>query len=247
MSLSSPSSRPTADDKVASRARNLFVIAAAVIVYMLAGADLNNLTVLGLRAPAKFPIVFSWAAVIALLWFWWRYFVAWINAQSRTKFRTEYLRALHNSPVFHRYLKKRTDFKAASNIAKARYNLSASDDLIPDSVVADGNRRLFVIIENYEFLSQDNPNNRYAVNLNQLPMEDRIKVAIPWWFHFGVGIPYFLWHALRREHFADQVLPNVVFIAAAALIYCKFLGVDPAGVFGMISDNPDNWVPDFRG
>lgn len=238
MSLSSPSSRPTPDDKVESRARNLFVIAAAIIVYMLAGADLNNLTVLGLRAPARYPVIFSWAAIIALLWFWWRYFVAWLNAQSRTKFRAEYLRALHNSPVFQLYLKRRLDFEVALEHVRSTHGISASEELVPDSVSAGGDRRLSVTIDAYAFYYRGNPNSKVAVASNKLPEQHRIKVTIPWWVHFGVGVPYFLWNALRHEGFANQVLPHVIFIAAITLICCKIMGVDPAGVFGIISDNP---------
>ncbi|MCH8958363.1 MAG: hypothetical protein IH835_02740, partial [Proteobacteria bacterium] len=110
-------------DKVNSRARNLFVISAAVIAYLFAGANLNQLTILGLRAPASYPIVFSWAASVALIWFWWRYLIAWIDARSRIEFRQDFLKSLRKTPLFQRHLLKSIDLDQVAGIAEKRHTV----------------------------------------------------------------------------------------------------------------------------
>lgn len=90
-------------------ARNLFVIAGAIIVYLLAGADLANLAVLGIRAPAEYPVVFSHASVVALVWFWWRYQVSWLDSNARKDFRNDYLSQLQQREPYKTLIKKSVD------------------------------------------------------------------------------------------------------------------------------------------
>ena len=46
------------ENSLERRARNLYIISGVIIVYLLAGADLENLTLLGIRSPARYPVVF---------------------------------------------------------------------------------------------------------------------------------------------------------------------------------------------
>lgn len=77
---------------------------------------------------------------------------------------------------------------------------------------------------------------RYSVNSGQLMDGKPVLVAIPWWMHYGIGIPFFWWRVVRREHFANQVLPHILFVTAAALIIVRLAGVDPAGIFGILPE-----------
>ena len=47
-----------------ARARNLFIISSAIIVYLLAGADIEHLAVGALKAPAEYPEVLRAAAYL---------------------------------------------------------------------------------------------------------------------------------------------------------------------------------------
>ncbi len=240
-SISSGSVRPTPSDKVQSRARNLFVIAAAIIAYLFAGANIDQLTVLGLRAPASHPIVFKWAASVALVWFWWRYMVAWIDARSRHEFRQDFLKALRQTAWFQRHLLVNIDTDQILKSADEEGYLR-NPEFFVDRIFIDGHKRLSAKIEQISLVDtsdESEPPTRYSISSNQMMDGKPILVAIPWWMHYSLGIPYFWWRAVRHEHFANQVLPHFVFITAVALICCKSLGYDPAGLFGILSVSSD--------
>lgn len=232
-------SRLSSVDKVKSRARNLFVISAAVIAYLFAGANLDQLTILGLRAPASYPIVFSWAAIVALVWFWWRYLLAWIDASSRVEFRQDFFKSLRQTRMFQRYFFKSIDVDQVANAAEKSHRAIIVAPLRIDHVVVDGDRRFSAKIEKVTLVTSADPPNRYNIQAGQMPNYEPIVIAVPWWLHYFLGIPYFWWRAVRHEHFANLVLPHVLFIIAIALICCKSLGVDPAGIFGILSADTD--------
>jgi len=203
---------------------------------MLAGADLNNLALLGLRAPARFPQVFSWAASISLLWFWWRYLVAWLDASSRHEFRKSYLQALRQIRWFQRHLLKNIDIKTVLNSADEAGYLTGGEMTI-EHIYVDGDKRLTAKVEQISIAdASDESGGLYSVNSSQMMDGQPILVAIPWWMHYGIGIPFYWWRVIRHEYFANQVLPHVLFVAALALIVLKFSGVDPAGMFGILPD-----------
>ena len=222
-------------DKVKSRARNLFVISAAVIAYLFAGANLDQLTILGLRAPASYPIVFSWAAIVALMWFWWRYLIAWIDASSRIKFRQDFFKSLRQTRMFQRYFFKRIDVDQVADAAVKSHRAIKIAPLRIEHVVVDGDRRFSAKIEQVLLVTSADSPNRFSISAGQMPDYEPIEIAVPWWLHYSLGIPYFWWRAVRHEHFANLVLPHILFIIAIALICCKFLGIDPAGIFGILS------------
>jgi len=222
-------------DKVKSRARNLFVISAAVIAYLFAGANLDQLTILGLRAPALYPIVFSWAAIVALMWFWWRYLIAWIDASSRIKFRQDFFKSLRQTRMFQRYFFKRIDVDQVADAAVKSHRAIKIAPLRIEHVVVDGDRRFSAKIEQVLLVTSADSPNRFSISAGQMPDYEPIEIAVPWWLHYSLGIPYFWWRAVRHEHFANLVLPHILFIIAIALICCKFLGIDPAGIFGILS------------
>ena len=235
MGLSSGSSRPTPEDKVESRARNLFVISAAVIAYLFAGAKLDQLTVLGLRAPASYPIVFRCAATMALVWFWWRYPVAWIDARSRVEFRRDFFESLRQTRIFQQHFLKSIDVDQVADAAAKKYGAIVGGPLHFDRVIVDGDRRFSAKIEQVTLVTSADPPNRYSIQAGQMPNYEPIVIAVPWWLHYSLGIPYFWWRAVRHEHFANRVLPHVLFIIAIALICCKSFGIEPAGIFGILS------------
>jgi len=213
----------------------LFVISAAVIAYLFAGANLDQLTILGLRAPASYPIVFSWAAIVALMWFWWRYLIAWIDASSRIKFRQDFFKSLRQTRMFQRYFFKRIDVDQVADAAVKSHRAIKIAPLRIEHVVVDGDRRFSAKIEQVLLVTSADSPNRFSISAGQMPDYEPIEIAVPWWLHYSLGIPYFWWRAVRHEHFANLVLPHILFIIAIALICCKFLGIDPAGIFGILS------------
>ncbi len=213
----------------------MFVISAAVIAYLFAGANLDQLTILGLRAPASYPIVFSWAAIVALMWFWWRYLIAWIDASSRIKFRQDFFKSLRQTRMFQRYFFKRIDVDQVADAAVKSHRAIKIAPLRIEHVVVDGDRRFSAKIEQVLLVTSADSPNRFSISAGQMPDYEPIEIAVPWWLHYSLGIPYFWWRAVRHEHFANLVLPHILFIIAIALICCKFLGIDPAGIFGILS------------
>lgn len=235
MGLSSGPSRRTPEDKVESRARNLFVVSAAVIAYLFAGANLDQLTALGLRAPASYPVVFRWAASVALVWFWWRYLVAWIDARSRVEFRRDFFSSLRQTRMFQRHFLKSIDVDQVADATAKKYGTIVGAPLKFDRVYVDGERRFSAKIGQISFVNSAKPPTGYSIHVNDMPNYEPIEIAVPWWLHYSLGIPYFWWRAVRHEHFANRVLPHVLFIIAIALICCKSLGIEPAGIFGILS------------
>lgn len=68
---------------------------------------------------------------------------------------------------------------------------------------------------------------------------------MPFFLHCVHSPLFFLGSELRRDDFADQRLPHLVFAVAVILIAANVLGFDPAGLFGLMSkaDSP----PDSTG
>ncbi len=216
------------------RARNLFVIAGAIIVYLFAGADLNQLAVLGLRAPARFPIVFSWAAVVALCWFWWRYNVVWLAACSRVNFGNEYLGDLHQLKPFKNYIDANINHDVITNthFSGQRPAGDSALTLIRYSEVAR-KRRLLI---NINVLTYTDGTTNFEIGTNDFPDKRPIEVRVPWWLHWMHSPFFFLQRAWRYDNFSNERLPHIVFAAAVALIACKIIGWDPAGLFGVFTD-----------
>ena len=209
-------------------------------MYLLAGADLDRLTVLGLRAPAQFPIVFSWAAIVALIWFWWRYQIAWINSSSRLTYRNRYLQELHQRQPFKKLVNRTIDHK---EIWDKGFAGRSKDDfrilkLIGYSEVTHAKvlrRSICVSALTYNI----GPTN-YDIGTNHFPDKKYLEVPVPLILHCVYSLLFFLRSELRRDDFADQRLPHMVFAIAVILIAAKMLGFDPAGLFGLMSiaDSP---------
>ena len=213
----------------------MFVISAAVIAYLFAGANLDQLTVLGLRAPASYPVVFSWAAIVALVWFWWRYLIAWIDTSARIEFRRDFFTSLRQTRIFQQHFLKSIDLDQVTAFLANQHGTIKGSPLHLKSVVVDGNRRFNAKIVQISLLNSEEPPNGYDINASAMPNYEPIEITIPWWLHYSLGIPYFWWRAVRHEHFATRVLPHVLFFIAIVLICCKSFGIEPAGIFGILS------------
>ena len=244
MALSGGYSGPNVHDKVNSRARNLFVIASAIIIYLLAGADLDQLTVLGLRAPSRYPIVFSWAAVVALIWFWWRYWIAWMDAESRTAFNASYREDLRQTEAFQKRFVKLKNVNALANLLRTNFNeymASKGKGPIPDPVnlirwQLDYSKRSAATVRSVTFQNTDHPHNKYIVEVDKLPGNASYSIEIPWWLNVQIGTLVYCRRAVRHEGFANQIMPQMLALVALILIVCKVTGLDPAGFFGAMEN-----------
>ncbi|HNP64928.1 MAG TPA: hypothetical protein PKH39_13410 [Woeseiaceae bacterium] len=197
---------------------------------------MNNLAVLGLRAPARFPQVFAWAASIALLWFWWRYLVVWLDARSRLEFRKDFLQALRQTKWFQRHLLKNIDTDTVLKSADEAGYLTGGEMSI-EQIFVDGDKRLIAKVEQISVADvSEESGSLYSVNSYQMMDGKPILVAIPWWMHYGIGIPFYWWRVIRHEYFANQIFPHILFVVALALIVLKVAGFDPAGLFGILSE-----------
>lgn len=196
---------------------------------------MDRLTVLGIRAPAHFPIVFSWASVAALLWFWWRYHVAWLSSSAGLTFRSTYLRELHQKEPFKAFVAKHVNHEKITKSYSERTRQHLPTDATYLGHHETGNptwRRLLICVQ---LLKYNSGKTNYDVGTTDFPGEREIELRVPWWFHCIHSPGFFLRRAFRDESFADQILPQIVFGVAVFLIACKAVGVDPAGIFGLLS------------
>jgi len=192
--------------------------------------------VLGIRAPAQFPIVFSWASVAALLWFWWRYHILWLNQSARSVFRNAYLRELHQRKPFNDYVAKHVNHQKITNSYSKRTNRHLPPDTTYigyDEIGPTDQPRLLIHIGILKY--NDGKTNHNADQID-FPGERVIELRVPWWFHWIHSPGFFLWKVIREESFANQLLPQIVFAMATFLIVCKAFGYDPVGLFGLLTD-----------
>lgn len=137
--------------------------------------------------------------------------------------------------MFQRHFLKNIDVgQVADAVAKSLGPIKGPPFHI-DHVIVDADRRFSAKIEQVTLVTSAGPPTRHEINASQITNYEPIVIAVPWWLHYSLGIPYFWWRAVRHEHFANQVLPHVLFIIAIVLVCCKFLGIDPAGIFGILS------------
>lgn len=211
-----------------NRARNLFVIASGISVFLLAGADIEQLAFGAIKTPARYPEVVRAAAVVLLLWFWWRYTISWLD--SREKYDIDYLRALHSSGRFQEWLLKQLQ-KNHSDFLHERFLDTNPEGEVSGEVTdirEDSPSRFSYKVSTITF--KQTPDTGIVIKAG--PNAPEIK--IPFFFHFRMSTGFRLWRALRREDFADTMLPHIIASVAAALIIFAWLGFDPAGFFGWL-------------
>ena len=216
-------------ERLRPRARNLFIIASAIIIYLLAGADIDQLAVGALKAPAQYPVVLRAAAVGALIWFWWRYLQIWF--QERQVYRTKILGALHDTSIFQHYLIERLRADYPQDLEKMEIKARQGDPIAEGlvRVVTDKERRLCVKITQLDFRIADRQVRPIHPSQNL-----GFEITIPWWLHYSLILPISIWQGFRYEYFADLVLPHIAFIVATFLVISAMFWVDPAGVFGLL-------------
>ena len=211
-----------------NRARNLFVVASGICVFLLAGADVEQLAFGAIKTPARYPEVVRVASVLMLLWFWWRYSISWLDLRER--YERDYLRALHGSARFQRWIIQRLQ-EDHSEFLHERFTDTGQEERISGKImqVDEGEPTRFRFkVTNVSFF--DSPNSGISVQAGP----DAPEIRVPVLTHFAMSTVFRVWRALRREDFADTVLPHIVATVAAALVFVAWLGVDPAGVFGWL-------------
>ena len=213
-----------------TRTRNLFIISSAIIVYLLAGADIGQLAVGTMKVPARFPEVLKWAAVVVLLWFWWRYFIVWLD--HRLAFRNEVRVTLRQTSWFQNFLKKKLITDYGDSLEYMETSVSSGQGATRGdirNIFTAGTKRLQVIVHQVDFYMEMD-----GIRTAVAREPEGLIVNIPWWRYFGL-VPFIsVWQALRKDSFGNVVLPHLVAIAAMVLIGLSFKGVDPAGVFGLL-------------
>ena len=226
------------ENSLERRARNLYIISGVIIVYLLAGADLENLTLLGIRSPARYPIVFSVASVLALLWFGWRYRLIWISQRLGKTFRDNHLRRLHKTTPFTFLVKtrvKHTDILASHFATQVNDPLLNEPEYIsyepPEFPNSGYKSRSLIAIEKLNYFRNGQ---NFVIVHTSFPDKACIKIDVPWHLHYRYS-PRLYWStAFNKDEFAAQRLPVVAFFAAILLILFKLFGADPAGVWGLI-------------
>lgn len=208
----------------------MFVISSAIIVYLLAGADIEQLAVGALKAPARYPEVLRAAAIVALFWFWWRYFVVWLR--HRLEFRREVRSALHRTKLFQNFFKKKLKAGYADSLEYMESTVLGGPGGprgYITNVHAEGSRRLQIVVHQITFDIEGMGNCMAHVRESE-----GLIVDIPWWLHFGL-VPFVsIWQAFRGDDFGNVVLPHLVALTALILVSLNSLGVDPAGLFGIL-------------
>lgn len=213
-----------------TRARNLFVISSAIIVYLLAGADIEQLAVGALKTPARYPEVLRAAAVVALFWFWWRYFVVWLR--HRSEFRREVRAAMRRTKLFQNFFKKKLKADYADSLEYMESTVLGGPGGprgYITNVHAEGSRRLRTVVHQITFDVEGMGN-----CLAHVRESEGLIVDIPWWMYFGLAPFVSIWQAFRGEDFGNVVLPHVVALTALVFVSLSSMGVDPAGLFGIL-------------
>lgn len=211
-----------------SRARNLFVIASGICVFLLAGADIEQLAFGAIKTPARYPEVVRAAAVVLLLWFWWRYTISWLDA--RDKYDVDYLRALHLSDRFQEWLLQQLQ-QSYSEFLHERFLDTHPEGEVSGEVMninEDSPSRFSFKVSTITFKQSEDT----GIVIKAGPNAPELK--IPFIVHVRMSTVFRVWRALRREDFADTVLPHIVASVAATLVFFAWLGLDPAGVFGLL-------------
>lgn len=221
-------------DEVNRRARNLFAISAAIILYLLAGVDLEQLSALGIRAPAQYPDVAKGAAVLALLWFWWRYWIVWMKGNARVLFAQAFRSDFRTTNAFQREFVRTEDAIIAGEAARNQYNA----DRRQTKKIEVGAKLVAVEIDEQE----RNTAEVKSVVLEVGDARQRLKksqsitwseaVDVPLWLTFKSGLWVFLRRIFRHEDFANVMLPHLIAVIALSLAVCKFAGGEPAGFYG---------------
>lgn len=218
--------------KLERRARNLYVISGAIIVYLLAGADLGQLSALGFRAPAVYPQVYSYAVVLAFIWFWWRYDVVWRRSQPRETFQQDYLTELSNHPLYLRHLEKEIGELILWTIT-ANKNVITNDhtQLRLLSIRANWDTKRMLAITHFRV---NIGSNTLDCALSDFGQGDPIRASVSRWVHLRSGTVVYWRRAYNYEHFATVVAPNWVAFFALCLMILKAFFIDPGGLFGIL-------------
>ena len=219
-------------DKTERAARNLYVISSGVIVYLLAGADIQDMSLLGLRAPARYPKIFEGAAIATLLWFWLRYQISNSVKAGWWETRKQLLSDLYNSSLFSKYLISKIQPDPVFETIRISMRKLANAKLYVDKLDIVADKARLVRVKTYFVRIPNEPHFQRQVGADKLPSEHRESLCIPrkdFVWRFLIYIPRFL---IRRETFYNRLLPHVIFAVATTLILSSQIGADPAGIFG---------------
>ena len=231
------------ENSLERRARNLYIISGVIIVYLLAGADLENLTLLGIRSPSRYPIVFSFASVLGLLWFGWRYSLSWKEQRVGQTFRQNFLRELQQTTPFLLLINNNVNH---AQILASAWNIQVNDPCItatsmesyvhkktpsPGSYISKSS----IEIQQIKYLKSDGKSS--GVGIDHFPDNTFISIDVPWKLHYRHSPALYWSKAWNQEAFSTQRFPVVAFFLAILLILCKSFGGDPAGVWGLMPSN----------
>lgn len=219
-----------------TRTRNLYIISSSIIVYLLAGADIGQLAIGAMKSPARYPKILEWAAIFGFIWFWWRYFIVWL--QHRSAFTNSVQAAMIETESLQSFLKKKLVSDHSDSLDYMELSVSSGQD--PPrydirKVWARKSKQLSVIVNQISFhIENDGIRATPAREIEGIPIE------IPWWRYFGL-VPFVtLRQALQQDTFGNIVLPNFVAMTAAILAGLSLSGMDPAGLFGLLDGSRSN-------
>ena len=228
----------SARDKLEARARNLFVVTGGTAVALFAGFQPSQATLPWFRTVSQYPQVIVAALVVALIWFWWRYHVAWLDSDARSALRREYLSILHSNLAFKNLaLRELTENfpdeidEVAHRIAEDHGGTTASNLTLTD-VTLDANARFVVQASTLTFHNPEG--NKFFESKYQQFSDLRLRVRVPTLFHYRRAIKVYWWWALRKESFATMVLPQLAFAVSLTTLTAAIFGINPAGMYGLI-------------
>ncbi len=223
--------------------RNLNVVSGAIAIYLLSGADLRELSLLGARMPLVYPSVVEGAAVLLLAWFFYQYKLVarkpWrtaMDALSQALKENRHMRAwwsqqeVHpdDREAIHRMIGPREglELKYASNITypKAPWmtcrppTISTKSRMVLHRTAGEHSDKTTKVSEDRQHLIS-----RWTY----------LRLYASAWSDF----------LFRDQAVSRLIVPQLVAVFAVALILFRVSGCDPAGLFGILPLAPVGRAP----
>lgn len=201
-------------DNCARAGRNLNFASAGVLLYQISGASIGGISYGGASLPASHPDTFSMFALIGFLWLAYRFLLAYRSAKDSDRWWHMYMRDI----VLDRYpISKYASDVLTERFAPKRQSFSMGWKS------SMKNWSTLVVPE---------------VKLNNQVVATDVEIEIPFMQMVRAHLFVFPRYIISNTDIADMIVPWVLFGLACASLLLESFGVDPAGLFGLITPDP---------
>ena len=210
------------------RARNLLVISSSIIVYVLAGMDLDQIRIFGSSTHAEYPSVLRTAVLISFIFFWWKFQVA----RTQYKFNRFLGDGVLKDVQFHRDLfgSYKEAFKENEEVQAFLTANGLNDNEINalSNLTFDG--------ENYktDTVSVLEVQRGHRVVARNVTLPKPLSISLHGFSGSGVYARHIYNLSLKQDTGSVIVLPHIFSVIASILVIAS-IWWDPAGVFGLLS------------